>query len=69
MTMKIWAFYIAGALLAIIGLIWVGQGSGYFPYPGTSFMVNDRTWELRGGAVVVVGLLLVAAGRYYSNHR
>jgi len=35
------AFLVVGILAILIGLIWVGQGSGYFPYPASSF--NDQS--------------------------
>ena len=52
----------AGAIL--IGLIWTGQGTGYFPYPSSSFMINDTAWAYYGIALAVLGLVaVVAAGR------
>ena len=52
----------AGAIL--IGLIWIGQGTGYFPYPSSSFMINDTAWAYYGIALAVLGLVaVVAAGR------
>jgi hypothetical protein len=46
---------ILGVLVTLVGLNWMGQGSGYFPYPSTSFMVNQTPWILRGAIVSVVG--------------
>jgi hypothetical protein len=57
------ALLIAGIVLAVVGAIWIGQATGYFPYPASSFMINDRTWAYAGAAVLVLGLLLVAFGR------
>ena len=50
-----------GAL--VIGAIWVGQGTGYFPYPESSFMVNQMQWAYYGGGLALVGLMLVALSR------
>ncbi|NTF06923.1 hypothetical protein G6L37_12205 [Agrobacterium rubi] len=56
---------ILGALVALIGLIWIGQGSGYFPYPASSFMINQSPWMLRGALVLVAGLLVIWASRRF----
>ena len=57
------ALLIAGIGLFLIGAIWIGQGTGYFPYPSYSFMINDSTWAYAGAAVLALGLLLIASGR------
>ena len=57
------ALVIAGVLLFLVGAVWIGQGTGYFPYPTSSFMINDRTWAYAGAAALALGLLLVAFGR------
>jgi hypothetical protein len=54
---------IAGIILLIAGLVFVAQGSGYFPYPAESFMVGRSRWIYYGGAIAVVGLLLIIFGR------
>lgn len=54
---------VLGAVLALIGLVWIGQGSGYFPYPASSFMINQSPWMLRGTLVAIVGLALIFAAR------
>lgn len=54
---------VLGAVLALIGLVWIGQGSGYFPYPASSFMINQSPWMLRGALVAIVGLALIFAAR------
>ena len=52
-----------GATLALVGLLWIGQGLGYVKWPASSFMIDQRPWADRGAAVAVVGLLLVLAAR------
>ena len=47
----------------IVGAIWIGQGTGYFPYPGSSFMINDITWAYVGAGVVAGGFLLIYLAR------
>ncbi len=46
---------ILGVLMILLGLVWIGQGSGAFPYPAESFMINQTVW-------IYWGLLLAAAG-------
>jgi hypothetical protein len=50
-----------GVIAILIGLIWIGQGTGYFPYPSSSFMINDVAWAYYGIALAVLGLVAVAA--------
>ncbi len=52
-----------GLAAVLIGLVWMGQGSGYFPYPASSFMIDQRPWIGYGAALTVVGVVLVAIGR------
>lgn len=54
---------IVGALMALIGLVWIGQGTGMFPYPASSFMINQTPWILRGTVVTVIGVAIVWAAR------
>jgi hypothetical protein len=54
---------IFGVLAVIIGLIWMGQGSGYFPYPASSFMIAQTQWIAYGAVLAVVGALLIWRGR------
>lgn len=53
----------AGIILMLTGAVWIGQGTGYFPYPSSSFMIDQRKWAYGGVAVLVIGLLLIAYGR------
>ncbi len=54
---------IIGLLAALLGLVWMGQGSGYFPYPASSFMINQAPWIWRGAIVVIVGLFAIGVSR------
>jgi len=54
---------VIGIVLLLMGLVFMGQGSGYFPFPASSFMVNATQWIYYGGAIAVVGLLLVIFAR------
>jgi hypothetical protein len=46
---------VIGVLMVLLGIVWIGQGSGYFPYPAASFMINQTPW-------IYWGLLLAVAG-------
>ncbi len=55
---------VAGVIAVAIGLLWMAQGAGLFPYPASSFMINQSPWIIRGGIVAVVGLIVTwGAGR------
>jgi hypothetical protein len=54
---------ILGIILLLAGLVFVGQGSRYFPYPASSFMVGDNHWIYYGGAIAVAGVLLIIFAR------
>jgi hypothetical protein len=49
------AMTIIGALIALAGLIWAAQGAGWFPYPRTSFMIDNSRW-------IWIGLATAAGG-------
>jgi hypothetical protein len=46
---------VVGVLAILIGVLWMGQGSGYIAWPRSSFMIDQRPW-------IWWGLLLAAAG-------
>jgi hypothetical protein len=52
-----------GVMAILIGVIWIGQGTGYFPYPSRSFMINDVAWAYYGAALAALGLVAVAVSR------
>ena len=49
----------AGALMVMLGVLWIGQGTRYFPYPSNSFMVGDTSWAYYGAALAIVGVLVI----------
>jgi len=57
------ALLIVGGLAMLLGLIWIGQGTGYFPYPAQSFMINAMPWAWRGAGLMVFGFVLIMLGR------
>jgi len=50
---------IAGVTLLLAGLVFMGQGSRYFPYPAESFMVGTQQWIYYGGGIAAVGIVLL----------
>ena len=56
---------IAGILLVLVGLVWIGQGLGVLR--GSSFMVDDIRWAIFGAVAVLAGVvLLTGVGRSRS---
>jgi uncharacterized membrane protein len=58
------ALLVIGILAVVIGLIWIGQGTGYFPYPATSFMINQMPWVYWGALLAAVGLAAIVVSRW-----
>lgn len=57
------AVTIGGILVLLMGLLWLGQGSGYIQWPASSFMIEQRIWMLWGALLAVVGIVLIRIGR------
>jgi hypothetical protein len=54
---------VIGILALLVGLLWIGQGSGYIPWPASSFMINQTQWVYYGGGLAVAGLILIVIAR------
>jgi hypothetical protein len=54
---------IMAGLAVLVGVIWIGQGTGYFPYPASSFMINQTPWIAYGAILVAIGTGLLLALR------
>lgn len=52
-----------GAVATVIGLLWIGQGTGYVNWPQSSFMVSQIQWAYCGAALSFAGLLMMAFAR------
>ncbi|MDF2494758.1 hypothetical protein [Sphingomonas sp.] len=52
-----------GAILALVGLLWIGQGLGYVQWPSSSFMLQQRAWADRGAFLAAAGLVLILLSR------
>ena len=54
---------IVGLLALAIGLLWIGQGTGVIKWPESSFMISQIQWAGYGGALAVLGLILIWRSR------
>lgn len=50
---------VVGLALLLAGLVFMGQGSRYFPYPAESFMVGASQWIYYGGGIALIGIVLL----------
>jgi hypothetical protein len=53
-----------GVAALILGLVWIGQGTGVFPYPRESFMIGVERWTWIGLAVASGGLIAIVLSRF-----
>jgi hypothetical protein len=53
---------VVGVLAVLMGLLWIGQGTGLVMWPATSFMLAERQWAWNGAILAVVGLVLIRFG-------
>lgn len=60
--MKIVALLV-GLVMFVVGLHWIGQGTGYFPWPANPAMVGDSHWTYYGVGMAVLGYLVVWLSR------
>lgn len=51
---------VVGAILVLVGLVWLLQGIGILP---GSFMTGQPRWAVYGATAIVVGALVVAFSR------
>lgn len=51
-----------GLLVLAVGLLWIGQGTGYVSWPKSSFMISQIQWAYYGAALSAVGLVLIWRG-------
>src|SRR4051794_20560410 len=51
---------VIGAVLVIVGAVWIGQGVGAI---GGSFMTGEAAWAVIGAVFVLLGLALISGAR------
>jgi len=54
---------VIGVLAILMGLLWIGQGTGLVRWPASSFMIDQSPWTYRGAILAAVGLLTVVMAR------
>ena len=52
-----------GVLAVAFGLLFILQGLGIVHWPRSSFMLDDRSWAVRGAVLVAGGALMAWYGR------
>jgi hypothetical protein len=52
--------WLISGILVAWGLVWIGQGTGFFG--GTGGMNGDIKWAVVGAGLIVVGALVAAQG-------
>jgi hypothetical protein len=50
---------IVGVVAVLVGLLWIGQGTGYVRWPQSSFMIRQVQWAYFGLALAVIGFVLI----------
>lgn len=57
------ALFLIGGIAVLVGLLWIGQGTGYVRWPATSFMIDAKIWVWYGLALAVAGVGLMIHAR------
>ena len=57
------ALVVLGLLALLMGLLWIGQGTGYVSWPQSSFMISQIQWAWYGAGLAAIGVVLIALGR------
>lgn len=52
-----------GAVLFLLGAVFMAQGTGLLPWPPRSFMVGAHEWVVNGAFIAVGGLMAILLGR------
>jgi hypothetical protein len=59
MAMLLKVFGIAAVL---VGLLWIGQGTGLILWPASSFMLAQTIWAYIGSGLALLGVLAIWRG-------
>ncbi len=54
---------VAGVVGLLVGLLFLGQGTGWFPYPRSSFMIDRTPWAYRGVGIASLGVAAMLVSR------
>ena len=56
-------FLTLGLLALLVGLLWIGQGTGLIAWPRSSFMISQMHWAYYGAALAALGIGLMVLAR------
>lgn len=48
-----------GVIAVLIGLLWIGQGTGLVNWPQSSFMISQTQWAYYGAGLTALGAVLI----------
>jgi len=54
---------LVGVVALAVGLLWIGQGTGYIHWPPSSTMISDMRWAYIGAGLAAIGLVLILQAR------
>jgi len=54
---------VIGILAVLMGLLWIGQGTGLVMWPRESFMLAEPKWARNGAILAVAGAAVIWASR------
>ena len=54
---------VIGILAVLMGLLWIGQGTGLVMWPASSFMLAERQWAINGAILAAAGALAIWLAR------
>jgi hypothetical protein len=57
------ALTIIGIAALLMGLLWIGQGTGYVRWPESSFMIDASEWSTRGLMLAIAGAAMILIAR------
>jgi uncharacterized membrane protein len=58
---------VVGALLVLLGLHWIGQGTAIFVWPANPTMGNRIEWAYHGGGAGIAGVFLMWSSRRHAT--
>lgn len=56
-------FLTLGVVALLIGLLWIGQGTGLVNWPQSSFMISQTQWAYYGAGTALFGAILIWLAR------
>lgn len=57
------ALSIVGIAALLMGLLWIGQGTGLIMWPSSSFMLAQGQWAIYGAILAALGIALLIWSR------